>query len=136
MQLQNRPAVSFAPPKALPAMLLATTKATKAPVAIDTGETWSESAVEKLHGILLEESLALLRDISASEAEVQEVLDWIYQPQYLAIVCNGPQRAWVRDYEVPFSFSRCCRLHGVDPEEIRERLPDILRRVKRPVEVH
>ena len=69
--------------------------------------TWTEEDIIRLHGYLLEKSLHDLFDLRASAATRAEVLEWLLAPA-------GRSNA--------FSFMACCRLFGINPEEIREQV--------------
>lgn len=68
---------------------------------------WIEDDILRLHGLLLEKSLHDLFDSRASAVTREDILEWILSP---------------RDKPNPFSYWACCRLFGLDPEEIRERV--------------
>ena len=68
---------------------------------------WTEDDIIRLHGYLLEKSLHDLFDLRASAVTRAEVLEWLLAPL-------GRSNA--------FSFLACCRLFGINPEEIREQV--------------
>jgi hypothetical protein len=68
---------------------------------------WTEDDIVRLHGYLLEKSLHDLFDLRASAATRAEVLEWLLAPK-------GRSNA--------FSFMACCRLFGINSEEILERV--------------
>ncbi len=75
----------------------------------DDGEIprWTEDDIVRLHGYLLEKSLHDLFDLRASAATRAEVLEWLLAPKRRS---NA------------FSFMACCRLFGLNPEEILEQV--------------
>lgn len=77
--------------------------------AVEASEipAWTEDDIIRLHGYLLEKSLHDLFDLRASAATRAEVLEWLLAPL-------GRANA--------FSFLACCRLFGINPEEIREQV--------------
>lgn len=73
----------------------------------DGAAHWIEDDILRLHGLLLEKSLHDLFDSRASAVTRAEILEWIFSP---------------RGNSKPFSYCACCRLFGLDPEEIRDRV--------------
>ena len=68
---------------------------------------WTEDDILRLHGLLLEKSLHDLFDRRVSAATRLDILDWIQVP---------------RTESSAFSYRACCRLFGLDDEEIRDRV--------------
>jgi len=68
---------------------------------------WVEEDIFRLHGHLLEKSLHDLFDSRASTLTRAEILEWMQLP---------------RDQSNAFSYLVCCRLFGLDPEDIRDRV--------------
>ena len=68
---------------------------------------WTEDDLIRLHGYLLEKSLHDLFDLRASAATRAEVLEWL-------LATKGRSNA--------FSFMACCRLFGINSEEILEQV--------------
>ena len=77
-------------------------------------DLWSDDALITLHEVLLSHSLHTLGDGRASQASVAEVWTWI------GTAPSAPPRL--------FSFHLCCRLAGLNPDELREHLIDLARR--------
>jgi len=65
---------------------------------------WTEQDILHICDCLLEDSLRNLFDSRCSLETVVEIYDWI-------MAINDPN---------PFSFNNCCRLSGLDHDEIRE----------------
>lgn len=78
---------------------------------------WDDSAVKSLRDSLLWHSLRILEDGRAGQTAKRDVLDWI-----------------VSEELHPFSFNICCAEVDLDPEQLRERLIDMLARNKRKQE--
>ena len=68
---------------------------------------WTEDDIVRLHGYLLEKSLHDLFDLRVSAATRAEVLEWL-------LATKGRSNA--------FSFMACCRLFGINSEEILEQV--------------
>ena len=68
---------------------------------------WTEDDILRLHGLLLEKSLHDLFDRRVSTATRLDILDWIQVP---------------RADSSAFSYRACCRLFGLDAEEIRDQV--------------
>lgn len=106
-------------------------------VGVDAGETvqWSDEEVARLHGYLLERTLATLTERALTPPYIAEVLSWIYDEGdiSLKLVRSDGMTVYLRAEDIPFSFARCCKLSGCDPDEIRERLPALLAQLKRPI---
>jgi hypothetical protein len=77
-------------------------------------DLWSDDALVTLHEVLLEHSLHTLGDGRASQVSVADVWAW------LEAVPPVPPRL--------FSFHLCCRLAGLNPDDLREQLIDLARR--------
>jgi len=65
---------------------------------------WTEEEILHICDCLLEDSLRNLFDGRSSMETVVEIYNWIMDS-------NDPN---------PFSFNNCCKLSGLDPDEIRE----------------
>jgi hypothetical protein len=65
---------------------------------------WSDKEILHIYDCLLEDSLRNLFDGRSSMETVVEIYNWIMDS-------NAPN---------PFSFNNCCKLLGLDPDEIRE----------------
>lgn len=68
---------------------------------------WTEDDILRLHGLLLEKSLHDLFDRRVSAATRADILDWMQVP---------------RMESGAFSYRECCRLFGVDAEEVRDQV--------------
>lgn len=67
---------------------------------------WEEDELFRLHGYLLEKSLKDLVDHRSNQVARAEILEWVMDAT--------SQKA--------FSWNYCCRLHGLNPEELREQV--------------
>lgn len=78
--------------------------------------TFSDEDLAKLHSQLFKKSLCDLVDARSSGETRKDVLAWM-----------------MRDEEQPgpFSFRFCCQLEGVDADEMRERMLNLIRRIER-----
>ena len=102
----------------------AQTKSKRVPVEIEQ-INWQLDEVIKLHGILLEESLAILKSKDHQEDKL-DVLQWVFTDFVEVEVFEDgkpPYKQLVSTAEMPFSFLLCCKLEGMDAEGLR----DILR---------
>ena len=77
-------------------------------------DLWRDDEIIDLHEFLLDHSLHTLGDGRASQASVADVWAW------LGAAPTQPPRL--------FSFHLCCRLAGLNPDELREHLIDLARR--------
>ena len=68
---------------------------------------WTEDDILRLHGHLLEKSLHDLFDLRMSAKTRADILDWMRAP---------------RSASGAFTYRACCRLYGLDDEEIRDRV--------------
>ena len=68
---------------------------------------WTEDEILRLHGLLLEKSLHDLFDRRVSAATRLDILDWMQAP---------------RTESSAFAYRACCRLFGLDAEEIRDQV--------------
>ena len=68
---------------------------------------WTDDDIIRLHGLLLEKSLHDLFDLRVSAATRADILEWMLSP---------------KDRSNAFSYLACCRLFGINPEEIQERV--------------
>lgn len=71
----------------------------------------SDEDHEELRVFLLVRTLSTLEDMRTSQTTREEAVQWMLDTT-----------------DHPFSFSRCCFAYGVDPEEMRDRTIDHLRR--------
>lgn len=105
------------------------------------GEEWSEEGVEWLHALLLERSIELL-SMRGNLEEKQDILDWVLKPNFMGYrdqflseakeeIVDGQKteviekrRMRVKMYqsEIPFTFVTCCRVAGLNPDELREQI--------------
>lgn len=74
---------------------------------------WTDEEILNICDRLLENSLRNMFDGRCSMETVIEIYNWVMN-------LNDPN---------PFSFNNCCKVSGLDPEEIRE---TVLRRFKSP----
>jgi hypothetical protein len=74
---------------------------------------WTEDEILRLHGLLLEKSLHDLFDLRVSARTRADILDWMRAP---------------RSESGAFTYRACCRLFGLDHEEIRDRVLERYRR--------
>ena len=83
----------------------------------DKGEwhgQWTEEEVYHLHEEVLKRTVHVLDDQRTSANTKQSIMEWI-----------------ALDEDKPFSFKTCAIVSGCDPEELRERIVDLVRRLKR-----
>jgi hypothetical protein len=74
---------------------------------------WTEDDILRLHGLLLEKSLHDLFDLRVSAKTRADILGWLRAP---------------RSESGAFTYRACCRLFGLDDEEIRDRVLERYRR--------
>jgi hypothetical protein len=90
---------------------------------------WTDAAVAQLHEGLLLYSLRALR-ASGNGEEKREILQWMLAPEVtyaeLADVSGRKRRVAVPQVLIPFSFARCARLCGWDPERLAEEVETML----------
>ena len=91
----------------------------------EAGADWSPEAELALHGVVLERNLKVLSYRGNTE-EKRDVLRWIFKPDVTHFTVHGRRLSQHQD-DVPFSFQRCCRLAGYDPDELRDALRELLR---------
>lgn len=82
-------------------------------------QPWTLEGVLHLHSVLLEESLKTLGS-RGNPGGKKEILDWIFEPEYLGTAVRHGREVPVYSSGVPFSFAFCCRLERMNPERIRE----------------
>ena len=75
---------------------------------------WTEEEIFHLHEEVLKRTIHVLDDKRTSVQTKQSIMEWITQ-----------------DEDKPFSFKTCAIVSGCDPEELRERILDFVRRIKR-----
>ena len=68
---------------------------------------WTEDEILRLHGLLLEKSLHDLFDLRVSAATRTDIFQWLQAPR----VESGA-----------FTYRACCRLFGLDADEIRDQV--------------
>ena len=73
----------------------------------DDEPPWTEDDILRLHGLLLEKSLHDLFDLRVSAATRADILEWMQA---------------TKERSNAFSYRACCRLFGLDAEEIRDRV--------------
>jgi hypothetical protein len=73
----------------------------------DDEPPWTEDDILRLHGLLLEKSLHDLFDLRVSAATRADILEWMQA---------------TKERSKAFSYRACCRLFGLDAEEIRDRV--------------
>ena len=111
---------------------------------------WTEDDILRLHGLLLEKSLHDLFDLRVSAKTQADILDWMRAPRSAAS-SSTPLSASLHDLfdrrvsaatrldildwmQAPrtessaFAYRACCRLFGLDDEEIRDRVLERYRR--------
>lgn len=91
----------------------------------DSRPEWTTEGILKLHSVLIEESLRALGARGNGEQK-QEVLEWIFEPDMVGTVMRNGREVRVYTWQVPWTFTFCCKLEGMDPEAIRAQ---ILRRI-------
>lgn len=116
-------------------------KAVNVAGAVESNEEWSADAVKWLHALLLERSIELL-SMRISTEEKLDILDWILKPNFCGyrdqilsdrrdkdidgretdVVEQRRVRVRVYQDEIPFTFATCCRVAGLNPEELREQI--------------
>ncbi len=82
----------------------------------DTGwnGVWTEEEIYHLHEEVLKRTVHVLDDNRTSVQTKQSIMEWI-----------------ALDEDKPFSFKTCAIVSGCDPEELRERIFDLVSRLKR-----
>lgn len=75
---------------------------------------WTEEEIYILHEEVLKRTVHVLDDNRTSQKTKESILDWISQ-----------------DEDKPFSFRICAIVSGCDPDELRDRIFDLVRRLKR-----
>ena len=75
---------------------------------------WTEEDIYHLHEEVLKRTVHVLDDNRTSVQTKQSIIEWI-----------------ALDEDKPFSFKTCAIVSGCDPEELRERIFDLVRRLKR-----
>lgn len=93
----------------------------------DAGEkiSWSNEAVAQLHSVLLEHSLKALAG-RGNSTQKKEILDWIFDADFVGTVQKRGREVPVYNDRVPFSFAFCCKLERMNPETIREFLLSVM----------
>jgi hypothetical protein len=75
---------------------------------------WTEEEIYILHEEVLKRTVHVLDDKRTSQKTKDSILDWIS-----------------KDEDKPFSFRICAIVSGCDPEELRDQIFDLVRRLKR-----
>ena len=75
---------------------------------------WTEEEIYHLHEEVLKRTVHVLDDNRTSVQTKQSIMEWI-----------------ALDEDKPFSFKTCAIVSGCDPEELRERIFDLVSRLKR-----
>jgi hypothetical protein len=82
--------------------------------------SWTNDGVEKLHSVLLYESISILAG-KGNAQQKREVLEWIFEPDYIGEVIKDGVPKRLFNWEVPWSFLFCCRIEQMHhPEIIRD----------------
>ncbi len=85
---------------------------------------WNESELVFLHTDLFYSSLDALRGLTNENVgEKQEILDWIFEPDVVVKKVDG-LKILVYALDIPFSFARCCKMLGYQPDRIRSGLEE------------
>jgi hypothetical protein len=104
-------------------------------------EEWSDEGVKWLHALLLERSIELL-SMRGDPEEKQDILDWVFRPNFVGyrdeflsetrdvevdgeiaeVVEKRRMRVKLYQNEIPFTFVTCCRVAGLNPDELREQI--------------
>jgi len=75
---------------------------------------FDSAQIKLLHSRVLEESLHTLSDNRNGQKVRDDVMDWV-----------------MRDRETAFAFVTCCKLVGVDPEKMRDRIKYLQKKWKK-----
>ncbi|CAB3767460.1 hypothetical protein [Paraburkholderia humisilvae] len=104
-------------------------------------EEWSDEGVKWLHVLCLERSIELL-SMRGNLEEKHDILDWVLKPNFMGyrdqflsevddeivdgkrteIVEKRRMRVKLYQSEIPFTFVTCCRVAGLNPDELREQI--------------
>ncbi len=87
---------------------------------VDEIPSWSEQDIMHISECLLEDSLRNLFDGRCSLETVVEIHQWMTD-------IDDPN---------PFSFVNCCKLTGLDADELRDTILDRLKRIRRTSHLH
>ena len=91
--------------------------------ALDDAEgpiEWTNDGIYQLHSDLLFSSLQALAGRGNGEQK-REILEWIFEPDYVDTVVKNGRPVKVLTKDVPWTFAFCCRLERVvDPDVIRD----------------
>lgn len=81
---------------------------------------WSTEEILTLHSHLLESSLLALTG-KGNGQQKQEILEWIFEPDYLGTVVRNGREVRVYTRDTMWTFAFCCRLENYrDPDVIRD----------------
>lgn len=87
---------------------------------------WSNDGIQQLHSVLLYESIRILAG-SNNGTQKREVLEWIFEADYVGTMPRDGKMTHIFNWEVPWSFLFCCRLeHMSNPEIIRDFIRGLL----------
>ncbi|MBU6461007.1 MAG: hypothetical protein KGQ58_09085 [Proteobacteria bacterium] len=87
-------------------------------------DLWSEADLFQLHVDLFYASFEALSNLNQDNVcEKEDILDWIFEPDVRTHWVNGQKKERF-SLDVPFSFMRCCKLLGYQPDLIRAGLEE------------
>lgn len=55
-----------------------------------------------------------------------EILDWIFEPDYVGTVQREGREKPVFNDRIPFTFAFCCRIERMNPDTIRDFLLSVM----------
>lgn len=87
--------------------------------------SWSNESVCQLHSVLLENSLKALAG-RGNPTQKMEILDWIFEPDFVGTVQRNGRDVPVYSDHVPFTFAFCCKLERMNPEVIQDFLLSVM----------
>lgn len=98
----------------------------------DSPVEWTDNGIRAIHEAVLTYSLQILHS-KGNAGEKKEILEWIWSDDVYCFVTRlvrgVHQQVPIRADQIPFTFQTCCRLSGLDFEELREGLEWELRSV-------
>lgn len=86
---------------------------------------WTNEGVIQLHSVLLEQSLRALAG-RGNPMQKKEILDWIFEPDYVGTVQRKGREKPVYNDRIPFTFAFCCRIERMNPDTIRDFLLSVM----------
>jgi hypothetical protein len=86
---------------------------------------WTNEGVIQLHSVLLEQSLRALAG-RGNPMQKKEILDWIFDPDYVGTVQRNGREKPVYNDRIPFTFAFCCRIERMNPDTIRDFLLSVM----------